>query len=42
MKRFNVVASASTGGAEVHAMKQWLREHPDSVPLGLDPTTRIE
>jgi hypothetical protein len=42
MKRFNVITLASTGGVEVHAMKQWLREHPehpDILPLGLDPTT---
>jgi endonuclease len=39
MKRFLVVIPKPDGGVEVHAMKQWLRQHPDQVPSGLDATT---
>ena len=38
MKRFNVVLKRDDGGVEVHAMKEWLRQHPEHVPSGLDPT----
>jgi endonuclease len=38
MKRFQIVIPRDDGGVEVHPMKQWLRQHPDAVPLGLDPT----
>ena len=38
MKRFNVVVARADGGVEVHPMKEWLRQHPDHVPSGLDPT----
>jgi RecB family endonuclease NucS len=38
MKRFLVVIPKPDGGVEVHAMKQWLRQHPDQVPPGLDAT----
>jgi Endonuclease NucS C-terminal domain len=26
------------GGVEIHPLKEWLRENPDRVPRGLDPT----
>jgi endonuclease len=39
MKRFLVVIPKPDGGVEVHAMKQWLRQHPDQVPPGLDATS---
>ena len=39
MKRFNVVLKRDDGGVEVHAMKEWLRQHPDHVPSGLDATS---
>jgi endonuclease len=38
MKRYNVVFPRDDGGVEVYAMKEWLRQHPDSTPNGLDPT----
>jgi len=38
VKRFLVVIPKPDGGVEVHAMKQWLRQHPDQVPPGLDAT----
>jgi hypothetical protein len=38
MKRFNVVIPREDGGIEVYPMKEWLRQHPDSIPAGLDPT----
>jgi len=36
--RFNVVIPKEDGGVEVYAMKQWLRQHPEHVPDGLDPS----
>ncbi len=39
MKRFSVVIPREDGGVEVHPMKEWLRQHPDSIPTGLDPTS---
>ena len=38
MKRFNVVIPREDGGVEVYSMKEWLRQHPDQVPPGLDAT----
>ncbi len=38
MKRFNVVILRDDGGIEVHPMKEWLRQHPQHVPDGFDPT----
>jgi endonuclease len=39
MKRFSIVIPKSDGGVEVHAMREWLRQHPDQVPSGFDATT---
>lgn len=39
MKRFNVVLPRDDGGVELHPMKEWLRQHPDHIPPGLDPTS---
>jgi Endonuclease NucS C-terminal domain len=39
MKRFNVVIPKEDGGVELYPMKEWLRQHPDQVPSGLDATT---
>ena len=39
MKRFNVVIPRDDGGVEIHPMKEWLRQHPDHIPVGLDPTS---
>ncbi len=39
MKRFNVVVPKEDGGIELYPMKQWLRQHPERVPSGLDATT---
>jgi endonuclease len=38
MKRFNVVLGREDGAVEVHPMKQWLRQHPDELPSGVDAT----
>jgi endonuclease len=39
MKRFNVVVPKEDGGVELYPMKQWLRDHPDQIPSGMDATT---
>jgi len=39
MKRFNVVIPAGDTGIKLYPMKQWLRDHLDRVPDGLDPKT---
>lgn len=39
MKRFNVVIAKDDGGVELYPMKEWLRQHPEKVPSGLDATT---
>jgi hypothetical protein len=39
MKRFNVVISRNDGGVEMYPMKEWLRQHPEHIPSGLDPTS---
>ncbi len=39
MKRFNIVVPKSDGGVEFYKMKEWLRQHPEQVPPGLDPTS---
>lgn len=38
MARFNVVIPREDGGLEVHPMKEWLRVHPEHIPVGLHPT----
>jgi hypothetical protein len=38
VKRFNVIFSKSDGGVEMYPMKEWLRQHPEHVPPGLDAT----
>lgn len=38
MKRFVVLIPKDDGGIELHPMKEWLRQHPDRVPNGIDPT----
>ena len=39
MKRFNIVVQKEDGGVELYAMKEWLRQHPQHVPSGLDATS---
>ncbi len=39
MKRFNIVVSREDGGVEVYPMKEWLRQHPEHLPQGLDART---
>jgi len=39
VKRFNVVIAKDDGGVEIYPMKEWLRQHPDRVPAGLDATS---
>ncbi|MBI1878718.1 MAG: DUF91 domain-containing protein [Chloroflexi bacterium] len=36
MRRFNVVIPKEDGGVEVYPMKEWLRQHPDNIPPGMD------
>jgi len=38
MKRFTVVIPKDDGGVEIHPMKEWLRQHPEHIPTGLDAT----
>jgi endonuclease len=38
MQRFNVVIPKEDGGIELYPMKEWLRQHPDHIPSGLDAT----
>ncbi|HEY85017.1 MAG TPA: DUF91 domain-containing protein [Chloroflexi bacterium] len=35
-RRFNVVIPKDDGGVEVHPMKEWLRQHPEKIPSGMD------
>lgn len=39
MKRFLVAIPTHDGGVELHAMKEWLRQHPSATPAGLDATS---
>jgi len=39
MQRFNVVIPKEDGGIELYSMKEWLRQHPDHISPGLDPTS---
>ena len=39
VQRHNVVIPREDGGVEVHPLKEWLRQHPDEVPPGLDATS---
>jgi endonuclease len=39
VKRFNIVVAKEDGGVELYPMKQWLRDHPERVPSGLDATS---
>ncbi len=39
MKRFNIVVPKEDGGVELYAMKEWLRQHPQHVPPGLEATS---
>jgi hypothetical protein len=39
VKRFNVVVSKDDGGVELYPMKEWLRQHREHLPRGLDPTS---
>jgi endonuclease len=39
VKRFNIVISKEDGGVEVYPMKEWLRQHPEHLPSGLDATS---
>lgn len=38
MKKFLVASATEDGGVELHPMKEWLRQHPEEVPTGLDAT----
>jgi hypothetical protein len=41
VKSHNVVLKGSDGGAEIHPMKPWLRDHPEQYPegMGVDNTS---
>lgn len=39
MKRFLIVLPRGDGGVELHPMKEWLRQHREHLPEGLDPTS---
>lgn len=39
MKRFNIIIPKDDGGVEVYPMKEWLRQHHEHIPAGLDATT---
>jgi hypothetical protein len=39
MKRFNIIVPKEDGGIEIYAMKEWLRQHPQHLPSGLDATS---
>jgi hypothetical protein len=39
VQRHTVVIAREDGGVEVHPLKEWLRQHPDQVPPGLDATS---
>ena len=38
MKRFLIAIPKDDGGIELYPMKEWLRQHPESIPPGLDAT----
>jgi hypothetical protein len=38
VQRHSVVVPRDDGGVEVYPLKEWLRQHPDQVPSGLDAT----
>ena len=38
VQRHNVVIPREDGGVEVHPLKEWLRQHPDTLP-GVDPSS---
>jgi hypothetical protein len=38
IQRHSVVIPREDGGVEVHPLKEWLRQHPDENPTGLDPS----
>lgn len=39
MKKFVVIIPREDGGAELHPMKEWLRQHPEHIPSGCDANT---
>jgi hypothetical protein len=39
VKQHFVVLKSEDGGAQLHRMKEWLRQNPAWIPQGLDPTT---
>ncbi len=38
MKKFSVVIAQDDGGSVSYPMKEWLRQHPEHMPSGLDAT----
>lgn len=39
VQRHSVVIPREDGGVELHALKEWLRQHPEELPAGLDATS---
>src|SRR5690348_1425549 len=39
MQRHIVAIANEDGGVEVYPLKEWLRQHPEYIPPGLDPTS---
>jgi RecB family endonuclease NucS len=39
IQRHNVIIPTEDGGVEVYPLKEWLRQHPEQTPPGLDPTS---
>jgi hypothetical protein len=38
IQRHTVVIPRGDGGVEVYPLKEWLRQHPEETPPGLDPS----
>src|ERR1700692_3868914 len=39
IQRHSVVIPRDDGGVEVYPLKEWLRQHPEEIPAGLDPSS---
>ena len=37
MKRFFIAHPTADGGVDLHPMKEWIRQHPEVLPPGVDP-----
>jgi hypothetical protein len=39
VQRHSVVIPREDGGVEVYPLKEWLRQHPEEIPAGLNPNS---